>query len=398
MAFFFSCSTEESFEIDEQQDITEDFVLTTDANGDITVTRGTYSQKYPVVNRLTTQRQYQIDDMILTAEQFKSFFRNTRENERGVATSDEGRRWDSLDIFYYIEPGVPNSGIIENAIVTAQAQLPCFSFIEVDCATSNCNLLGGYMRFRSVAGNVSSSPVGKNSTVNIISIGTVVSERVVIHEIGHSLGLFHEHTRADRNNFVIYNQNCVQSGRENNFNISSNQIAVGPFDFNSRMLYSSTTFSDGCSPLTDLNGNDFFNFSNDFSIGDIETIQFIHDLMANCTGPLATLSSVLVDAEATPEDQVFTYDYFVNLSENGVAVAATQNLTINYKVVEEVTYEDGNFTVNETTKTASISTGQQSTFLETLVAQEAHYDYGDQDGPAYERYIVILPGNGYEVN
>ena len=88
----------------------------------------------------------------------------------------------------------------------------------------------------------------------------------------------------------------------------------------------------------------------------------------------------------------------MNLSENGVAVAATQNLTINYKVVEEVTYEDGNFTVNETTKTASISTGQQSTFLETLVAQEAHYDYGDQDGPAYERYIVILPGNGYEVN
>uniref|UniRef100_A0A0K0FPU6 Metalloendopeptidase n=1 Tax=Strongyloides venezuelensis TaxID=75913 RepID=A0A0K0FPU6_STRVS len=41
----------------------------------------------------------------------------------------------------------------------------------------------------------------------------------VLHEVGHALGLLHEHTRTDRDKFVTINEDNIKEGLENNFKI-----------------------------------------------------------------------------------------------------------------------------------------------------------------------------------
>lgn len=68
---------------------------------------------------------------------------------------------------------------------------------------------------------------------------------VIAHEIGHALGLWHEHTRSDRDQYVTINWGNIEAGRENNFWIQngSDDYDDGPYDFESIMHYHDTAFS-----------------------------------------------------------------------------------------------------------------------------------------------------------
>jgi len=68
---------------------------------------------------------------------------------------------------------------------------------------------------------------------------------LVIHELGHAIGLFHEHQRSDRNNFLnVYLNNVVQ-GQEHNFVTTNvnNELKYTQYDYNSIMHYGNFAFS-----------------------------------------------------------------------------------------------------------------------------------------------------------
>uniref|UniRef100_A0A8C2FCN4 Metalloendopeptidase n=1 Tax=Cyprinus carpio TaxID=7962 RepID=A0A8C2FCN4_CYPCA len=71
---------------------------------------------------------------------------------------------------------------------------------------------------------------------------------IVVHELGHVIGFWHEHTRPDRDDHVTIIRDNIQPGQEYNF-IKMEQGDVNslgePYDFDSIMHYARNTFSRG---------------------------------------------------------------------------------------------------------------------------------------------------------
>src|SRR5262249_10388321 len=101
--------------------------------------------------------------------------------------------------------------------------------------------------------SANNSPVGRQGggqIVNIVSWTGASSQFIMMHELMHSLGLFHEQVRSDRDNYVniaAFCNNvqggCLGSTYLNNFPIQSAATAYGYYDFDSVMHYGQCSFS-----------------------------------------------------------------------------------------------------------------------------------------------------------
>lgn len=69
-----------------------------------------------------------------------------------------------------------------------------------------------------------------------------------MHELGHVVGFWHEHTRPDRENHVVIELNNIMKGQDYNFNkLSPEEVdSLGmAYDYDSIMHYARNTFSKG---------------------------------------------------------------------------------------------------------------------------------------------------------
>lgn len=69
-----------------------------------------------------------------------------------------------------------------------------------------------------------------------------------MHELGHVVGFWHEHTRPDREQHVVIERNNIMIGQEYNFNkLTSEDVnTLGlAYDYESIMHYARNTFSKG---------------------------------------------------------------------------------------------------------------------------------------------------------
>ncbi|MCY7376637.1 MAG: M12 family metallopeptidase [Pyrinomonadaceae bacterium] len=88
------------------------------------------------------------------------------------------------------------------------------------------------------------SQVGRRGGKQVISLGTGCGLGAAIHEIGHALGLWHEQSRSDRDDFITIVTENIRQGKESQFqqHIQDGQD-WGDYDYNSIMHYPANAFS-----------------------------------------------------------------------------------------------------------------------------------------------------------
>jgi hypothetical protein len=151
-----------------------------------------------------------------------------------------GKLWDPREIPYRIHPDLPSAERVREAthawekategllhfreIAPGEVPPPDFlEFIAADGCWSYVGRVGGRQE---------------------ISLARECGRRASVHEIGHALGLWHEQSRADRDEYVSIRWCNIEDGKAHNFRKRKQGASdVGPYDYASIMHYPSGAFS-----------------------------------------------------------------------------------------------------------------------------------------------------------
>ncbi len=161
---------------------------------------------------------------------------------------------DLVDDRYYI-PFEFDSNVSQanrNFAATAMAEIEGFSRVRF---SGRSDFDTAWIRF--VNSNANNAPVGHdnfNRRPGIVNIMNWNVNYIIVHELFHILGVYHEQSRPDRDAFVTVNLSNVQVGFENNFRIENGSRTFGYYDFLSIMHYPAGAFAiDGDIPTITVN-------------------------------------------------------------------------------------------------------------------------------------------------
>ena len=103
-----------------------------------------------------------------------------------------------------------------------------------------------WIRFFNSTGN--NSYVGMIGGQQAVNIASWTYRFIIVHELRHAMGFWHEQQRPDRDAFVTINWANIQTAYASNFNTLPGATTVGSYDFDSVMHYDQCAFSIDCPP------------------------------------------------------------------------------------------------------------------------------------------------------
>ncbi|WNM63644.1 Dot/Icm T4SS effector Zinc-dependent metalloprotease LegP [Candidatus Nitrospira neomarina] len=179
-----------------------------------------------------------------TAEEMAAKTQAVEEGEstgiaHSVVISGDQYRWPNALVPYTIHTALPNKARVTNAI---KHWTDNTNIRFVERTSSNASQYPNYVNFRVATGCW--SQVGMQGGKQDIGLANGCSTGSTIHEIGHALGLWHAHSREDRDSFVTIKWANITAGKEHNFNQHiTDGDDIGAYDYGSIMHYGGKAFS-----------------------------------------------------------------------------------------------------------------------------------------------------------
>ncbi|XP_048580233.1 meprin A subunit beta isoform X2 [Nematostella vectensis] len=169
----------------------------------------------------------------------------TEDSVRRNVIAGSSKRW-GRKVSYHIPANMGYAKALIKDAIRELRKRTCVRFKEVPASYK-----GDFIKFDNKGG--CSSYLGRRGGAQTLLIGRGCEHKgVVMHELMHALGIYHEQSRPDRDNYVQILWNNIKPGKENNFKTYTHgklDMLNLPYDTSSIMHYDRFLFSkDGRSP------------------------------------------------------------------------------------------------------------------------------------------------------